>query len=277
MTILITGGTGKTGLKVARILHNASHSVLLTSRSGKAPEPFKAVPLEWTDPSTFENPFKVDSSIDRIYLVGPEIIDMLPLVKPFIDLAVSKGVKHFVFMSAAQYVKGGPTMGKVHEYLANVGVSYFVVRPTWFIDNFSQAFLGTIKDEDALYSITEDGKIRFVSTDDIAEVIADALLAEGAPNRAPLVFGPEALSYDEAAELLSEVLGRKITHKRLTLEEGIQQWMKLGAPREYAIRYTELESAVAREGEDKLFAEEDKIVGKRTLRDYLEENKALWV
>ena len=141
MTILITGGTGKTGLKLAHVLNKAGHAVLLTSRKGEVPQPFKGVKFDWLDPSTFTNPFDVDPAIDRVYVVGPiGVLDTLPHVKPFIDLAVTKGVKRFVVLSGSPVGKGGPVAGKVHEYLEKIGVDYAVLRPTWFMGMHHTAF-----------------------------------------------------------------------------------------------------------------------------------------
>ena len=141
MTILITGGTGKTGLKLAHVLNKAGHAVLLTSRKGEVPHPFKGVKFDWLDPSTFTNPFDVDPAIDRVYVVGPiGVLDTLPHVQPFIDLAVTKGVKRFVVLSGSPVGKGGPVAGKVHEYLEKIGVDYAVLRPTWFMGMHHTAF-----------------------------------------------------------------------------------------------------------------------------------------
>ena len=134
MTILITGGTGKTGIKLAHLLNKAGHPILLTSRKGEVPHPFKGVKFDWLDPPTFTNPFDVDPAIDRVYVVGPVgVLDMLPHVQPFIDLAVTKGVKRFVVLGSSQTPKGGPIAGKVHKYLEEIGVDYAVLRPTWFM------------------------------------------------------------------------------------------------------------------------------------------------
>ena len=134
MTILVTGGTGKTGSVLSRLLSEANHSVLIASRSGTAPSPYKAVKFDWFDDKTFENPFKEDSNIDRVYLIVPAVLDQLNIVRPFIDLAISKGVKRFVLLSGSQLESGSPALaGKVHEYLVNIKVDYAVLRPTWFI------------------------------------------------------------------------------------------------------------------------------------------------
>lgn len=132
MTILITGGTGKTGSRVARLLQHANEPTLLTSRSGTVPAPFKGVRFDWLDSTTYENPFNVDNQIDRVYLVGPDVIDVLSPMKAFIDLAILKGVKRFVLLSGSALEEGAPLMGVVHEYLVKIGVDYCVLRPSWF-------------------------------------------------------------------------------------------------------------------------------------------------
>ena len=139
MTILVTGGTGKTGLILSRLLKDANHSVLIASRNGTAPSPYKAVKFDWSDDKTFENPFIADPNIDRVYLVLPPVIGQLDTVKTFIDLAISKGVKRFVLLTASVAEIGGPVlelMWKVHEYLINIKVEYTVLRPTWFIRTY---------------------------------------------------------------------------------------------------------------------------------------------
>lgn len=62
MTTLITSGTRKTGLPLARLLKSANHHALLTSRSGKVPESFDGIAFDLFDLSTHENPFKAATS-----------------------------------------------------------------------------------------------------------------------------------------------------------------------------------------------------------------------
>jgi len=133
MTILITGSTGQTGSRVAQLLKDANYPVLLAARSlAKIPEPFRGVYFDWLEPSSYENPFKADPNIDRVYLIGPHLLHMLDIVKEFIELAISKGVKRFVLVSGSCTPQGVKPLGVVHEYLASRGVDYAVLRPTWF-------------------------------------------------------------------------------------------------------------------------------------------------
>jgi len=277
MTILIIGGTGLTGSRLARLLDKANHPVLLTSRSGTVPEPFKGVKFDWLDASTHENPFNADNQIDRIYMVGPDVFSMLAPMKPFFDLAISKGVKRFVFLSASILEAGGPGMGEVHEYLVGLGVDYCVLRPTWFIENFARSFLKSIRKDDLIASTTEDGCVPFISADDIAEVAFGALTDEPSHNTDHIIVGPELHTYDEACAIFSDVLGRTITHKRLTKEEAVKLWLSLGLTEEYANTLVEFESLIATGEEEKFFHLEKNVVGRKRLREYIEENREVWV
>ena len=143
MTILVTGGTGKIGTKLAHLLDSAKIPFLLASRSGTAPAPFKGVKFDWFDESTYQNAFDAHTDIDKVLLVPPASFDPTPIAKSFIDFAISKGVKRFVLISISVVEKGGDGNGKVHEYLAESGADYVVLRPTWFIgaDAFSLLYV----------------------------------------------------------------------------------------------------------------------------------------
>lgn len=137
MTILVTGGTGKTGARLARQLHEHGLTTYITSRSPETVSaPHKGVKFNWSDASTFENPFKAaadaNEHIDGVYLVAPNFPDMATVVAPFIDLAVKQGVKRFVLLSATQLNKGDTMMGAIHEYIDKKGLDYCVLRPSWF-------------------------------------------------------------------------------------------------------------------------------------------------
>ncbi|TFK41648.1 hypothetical protein BDQ12DRAFT_710684 [Crucibulum laeve] len=274
MSTLVTGGTGKTGIKLAHLLHDANCPFIIASRAGKAPEPFKEVRLDWLDATTFENPFVTDPKIDRVYLICPPVYDMLQTMKPFVDLAVDKGIKRFVLLSASGVGKGDIMMGKVHEYLVDIGVEYFVLRPTWFMKNFAITFGQSIQNDDQIFSIAGDGRIPFIAAQDIAQAAFNALVANKSPDDDSYIVGPELYTYDEAltlkcnflsaAELLTDILGRKITHKKKAREEMLHFWDSVGAPKAFAERLTYVEEQAGEGSEEVVFNADKnkKIVGK---------------
>jgi len=81
----------------------------------------------------------------------------------------------------------------------------------------------------------------------------------------------------QAAALLSEVIGRKIVHKRLTDEEAIQFWMAFGLPEDYAKTMLWMDQEIALGKEVDYFNAEDKRMGKRRLVDYFKANRQVWI
>ena len=79
---------------------------------------------------------------------------------------------------------------------------------------------------------------------------------------------------------MTEILGRKITYKRISIDKHKQAFIGSGklAP-EYADWLVKIESRIATGIEENAFnANEDKkYVGKHTLREYLKANRDTWI
>ena len=81
----------------------------------------------------------------------------------------------------------------------------------------------------------------------------------------------------KVAALLSQVLGRKITHRRLTEDESLFIWTsvaKLSVGLAKAL--IKMEAEIANGAEVAVFENDNKIVGKTLLREFFETNRELW-
>lgn len=137
-TILLLGGTGKVSRRITPLLSAAGYPTLIASRSGTStPLPgVSGVKFDWDDSTTYNNVFSTPD-ISAIFLIGPPYLDMLPPMKIFIDLALSKGVKRLVLLSASLMEVGdGPAMAEVSKYVSGLGVEWAVLRPSWFMGMF---------------------------------------------------------------------------------------------------------------------------------------------
>jgi len=78
---------------------------------------------------------------------------------------------------------------------------------------------------------------------------------------------------------LTEILGRKITYRRISVDEGREVYIGFGLDPEYAEFLVNIESQVARGIDEDAFNldENKKIIGKHTLRGYFETNRDTWV
>ncbi|OJD15146.1 hypothetical protein AJ78_04571 [Emergomyces pasteurianus Ep9510] len=299
MTILVLGGRGKTAHRLAAILSTTAPEIpfLVASRTISPTSTYKQAQFDWLDESTWAQPFTMASAspslrnsaaggaspITAVYIVAPPVLDMVPPMKNFIDFARGQGAKRFVLLSASSFERGGPAMGQVHDYLAQLGenrekggggIEWAVLRPTWFMENISESqHLPSIKGERKIYSATGEGRVPFISADDIARVAFRALTDARPHNTEHIILGPELLSYDDVAEILSSILASKITHVKLSEAEFASRLeSNFGLSAEYTQMLAGLETSIKNGAEDRMNDVVERITGKapKKFRDCVE-------
>jgi len=77
------------------------------------------------------------------------------------------------------------------------------------LENFSTGPVSpnSIREHNEIGSVAKDGRVAFVSVDDIAKAASDALLDEKSWNTDRYILGPELLSYDEVRVVSSRRKG----------------------------------------------------------------------
>ncbi|RYP10946.1 hypothetical protein DL764_000382 [Monosporascus ibericus] len=249
--------------------------------------PYQQAHFDWTKDDTYESPFTKASNermapISAVYLVPPPIFDLAPPMIHFVDFARQRGVKRFVLLSASTIEKGGPAMGQVHEHLDLLeGIEYAVLRPTWFMENFSyphELQRIAIKDESKIYSAAGDGRIPFVSADDIARVGFRALTDEKPHDTDHIILGPDLLTYDQVAATLTSLLNRKITHVKLSEAELATRMESTGMPAEDAKMLAEMDTIIRNGAEDRLNHVVEEVTGTppQSFYDFAVQEKSGW-
>ncbi|KKY31111.1 putative agroclavine dehydrogenase [Diaporthe ampelina] len=292
-TILVTGGTGKVGLCIAKLCETSSTPYLVASRSASsatASTIHPTVKFDWLDRTTWSNPFITatkSSQITAVYLISPPVFDASAIMNDFIDLARKEyGVKRFVLQSATSVEAGGPVFGGTARYLQELGaggeVGFGVMRPTWFMENWAEqgSLRETVRAESRAYSASGPGRIPWVSKTDIAACAYEALAAEEAPNGDYVILGPELLSYGECANVLSEVTGKKVVHVNLTVEELAEHHVKSsGIGEDYARVLAAMDIPIKNGSEEKLNDVVLRVTGRepKTFREFALENKSIWL
>lgn len=143
-------------------------------------------------------------------------------------------------------------MGEVHAWLARNAPDWTVLRPSWFMQNFSEGAHGdTIRRDTAIYSATGTGRVGFISADDIAAAAVAVLTNETPLNADFVLTGPEALSYDNVAAIAAATLGRPVRHVLLDPAQLTARFEAQGMPRGYAETLTQLDEAIRTGVEDR--------------------------
>ena len=150
-------------------------------------------------------------------------------------LALESGVRRAVLLSA-RGVDRAPDNGmfRSEQALAATGLPLAIVRPAWFAQNFTESFFApAIVADGVIAAPTGDGANPFIDTGDIAAVAAAALTGD-APVGAYDVSGPRAVSFGEAAAVLSPYAGREVRHQDLPAGDWVAGAVANGLPADYA-------------------------------------------
>ncbi|XXH00819.1 hypothetical protein Hte_007170 [Hypoxylon texense] len=279
MSILLTGGSGKTAPRIAALLAADKKPFLLGTRQGPgAGNVHPTVKFDMSDESTWAKPFE-STQIKAVYMMEPRISEPWVPMNKFVDFAKTKGVDRLVLCAGTSAAIGKDGMGRVWEHLIKSGVDYCVLRPSWFMENLIEPGLAyTIGKLNKIDTATQDGKIPFISADDIAESAYHALTDEKSYNCDLRILGPENLTYDQIAETLSKVLGRKIEHVKLDEAGRINGLVHVGLSDYFARFLTRLEVLASQDFEMGTSDAVERLTGHppKSFEKFAEENKAVW-
>ncbi len=229
--ILVLGASGHVGQPLVAELLAKGEQVKAASRSGKAFGAAEGVVFDFADPTTFDAAF---DGVDRAYVMLPGgYVESKALLEPVIQAAAERNVK-VVFQSVLGVdADDSIPYRQVEIALENSGVPYVILRPNWFADNFHTYWKAGI-DQGVIGVPAGEGKSSFIDVRDIASSAAAALTTNRFDNQAFNLTGPEALSYAQAAQKISEALGKPVAYQ--AMEEGAfcDLLKSVGVPADYA-------------------------------------------
>ncbi|NPD29307.1 oxidoreductase, partial [Corallococcus exiguus] len=110
-------------------------------------------------------------------------------------------------------------------------------------------------------------RVGFVDAEDIAAVGVRALADAKSHDTAHVITGPQALSYDDLAAILSRVSGRSIRHVHAAPDEAQRHLQDSGMPEAYARFLTMLDTLIRDGAEDRVTDTVQRVTG-RAPRDF---------
>lgn len=231
----ITGSTGRVGGMVARQLHQAGVQLRLMVR-----DPSRAPQYDGVD--VWEASYG-DEAASLGALEGIETLLMVSAAEnkerraehfTFVDAAAQAGVQHIVYTSFYGASENCVfTLGRDHfateERIRDSGMTHTFLR-----DNFYSNFLPLMVGEGGVIrGPAGSGRLSAVTQEDVASVAAAVLLAPASHAGATYnLTGPEALTLDEVAAIMTRESGRPVRFHDETLEEasasrasyGVEDW-----------------------------------------------------
>lgn len=283
MRVLVTAAVGNVGREVVRALvkrGTPTRGVDLSVDAVRAMhgEDVECGFLDYEDHATFA---KALDGCTSVFLVRPPAVaHMERTLLPFIDAALERGIEHIVFLSVL-----GAASNKlvphhaVETHLAARHASHTLLRPGFFSQNLGGAYRDDIAIEGRLFLPAGRGRVAFVDIRDVAELAAiifdDPLAHRGA---AYTCTGPEALSLEDTARLMTDVIRRPIRYESASIAGYVRHLHVNGLPLAQIAVQTVLHVGLRFGQLEKIDPTLERLLGRRprTLAAYVRESAELW-
>jgi uncharacterized protein YbjT (DUF2867 family) len=234
--ILVTTA-GKVGSETVRLLRQRDVPVRVLVR-----DPAKAKVLADAGAEIAVGDLDVPASIDEAMAGVTTVVLVSPAVPAqelnVVHSAVRAGVGHVVKASSKASAdspiarRRGQT--EIEAGLAASGLAHTLLRPNAYMQNVL-ALAPAIAKTNGFGSSAGEGRIGMVDARDVGAVAA-AIAAAPAPHagKTYLLTGPELIANSDVAVVLSKLLGRTITYRRLSFDEDLATMIRAGVPEKIA-------------------------------------------
>ena len=278
---LVTGASGNVGKEVVRALLSQGGRVRAalrdaTLKQGYAPD-FEAVHFDFDDPATYAPALK---GVNGLFLMRPNpVLAVKKTLNRLLDVAVDQGVAHCVFLSVAGAENNRfVPHHAVEQHLMRGPLRWTMLRAGFFAQNLSGPYRADIR-AGLIVLPAGHGKVAYVDAQDLGDLAAFALLDPVRhAGQAYHLTGPDCLSFDEVAALLTLELGRPVRYEAASLWGYWRHCRRRGIGLVPTLAYTMIHAAL-RGGSG---ASTDPILpallGRpaRGVRQFVEENRSIW-
>ena len=281
--ILVLGALGNVGAEVIKqLLAKGIRSRAADIEPGKLREKFsgsvESVYFDFSKPETYESTFK---GVEKMCLLRPpHISNVKRYMFPAIDAAKHAGVRHVVFLSliGIEKAKFVPHY-RVERYLQKSGMGTTFLRCSFFMQNLNTTHRKEIRELNEIFVPVGKAKTSFIDVRDIGAVAALALTDEGHEGKKYDLTGGEGLDYWEVANILSEVLGRRITYRNPNPLRFFIETIRRGSPFLFALIVTGLYLSTRFGMAEPVTNEVQHLTGNKpvTFRQYVENYRDMWI
>ncbi len=253
--IVITTPTGTIGQQVLEKLMDSGNTIRVITRDpSRLPahvrERVEVAQGSHSDSAVVDRAFEGADSV--FWVVPPDFqtnnfeTRYVEFVRPACEAFKSRGVKRVVAVSALG--RGWPKPAglvsasvAMDDLIASTGVDFRALTMPSFMDNFLRQ-VEPIKNQGMFFSpMSGDRKAPTCATRDIAVGASNLLLDSSWSGSGNVpVLGPEDLSFNEMAQIISEVLGRPIRFQQISFEAFKARLIESGASESMATGMVEM-------------------------------------
>ena len=229
----VTGASGRLGGRIARLLAAAGVEQRLVLRTPSRAPSLPRVEVAQAEYRDHDAVRRALEGLDVVLMVsGAESEDRVDEHRTFVDAAEEAGVRHLVYVSFFAAAPDATFLLARDHHVTEQHVEHSGMTWTFLRDNLYADFFPMLAGDDGVIrGPAGDGRVSAVAQDDIAAAATHVLLDPGAHEGLTYsLTGPESLSLDEAAAIMTRELGREFTYQDETLEEAYASRSAYGAP-----------------------------------------------
>jgi len=270
--ILVLAGAGNVGTPLVKELLRRGAAVRVATRSGRSVGAAEGVVFDYADSQTYAPAF---DGVGCAYAMVPMGYPVGEALSSVIRYGINIGVKVVLQTTIEVDLVEHSEYRPIEKLLRESNGEFAILRPGWFADNFHMFWARDIQ-LGTLALPVGDARTAFTDVRDIAESAAAVLTSNEFDGRTFTVTGPESLSYGEALDIFSSVLGRSIRYVNVTEYEFVQQTVGRGMPKESALYFLSVLNMVKQGGVAAVSDDVRRLTGRpaRSLRQYVEDNRS---
>jgi uncharacterized protein YbjT (DUF2867 family) len=222
--ITVTGSTGTIGRELVRLLAERGVNVRAIYRDADKASSLPAVERVRAD---LTNPLELRAALTgtaRLFLLTDNAPGFARLQIAVLDAAAQFGVGHLVKLSALGASDHSQSWiarehWEVEQTIQYSSLPWTMLRPHGFMQNWLGDVAESVRAEGVIYSPIGDGRVPFIDARDIATVAALVLQRpEAHAGKKYVLTGGAAVGLAELAAALTQVTGRTITYRPITME-----------------------------------------------------------
>jgi len=276
---LVIGSSGMVGSELVRILRRKGLPVReTTSQSSRVTSgEQERVLVDLVSGKGVRDAF---AGVDQAFLLSPPgHADQHAILSPLIQEAKRRGLKKVVLMTAmGANANDAAPFRRAEIELEKSGLTYNIIRPNWFMQNFHTFWGHGIKSARKIDLPAGVAKTSFIDARDIAEVAAVLLTSDRFTNKDFDLTGGDSLTHAEVAQQIGEALKSEIEYTDIdpkVLHSGLVQ---AGLPVDY-VNFLIMIFGFLREGySERVTGAVKEITGRdpRRFDDYARAHTAMW-